>query len=71
MSPNPLTVIFSELVNDFASPVVTPRQVDAPNDCGISFNDFQGMEVEDRVEAYLPHDESAVFESYGAQKSNA
>jgi len=43
-------------------------QVDAPNDCGISFNDFQGMEVEDRVEAYLPNDENAVFESYGAEK---
>jgi len=44
-------------------------QVDAPNDCGISFNDFQGMEVDDRVEAYLPNDDSAVFESYGAEKA--
>ena len=114
-------------------------QVDAPNDCGISFNDFQGMEVclraaasharvtggaanervaglagltapapatesipscprsspvhqaddpcsgypphpthtqplrqvDDRVEAYLPNDDSAVFESYGAEKSQS
>jgi len=44
-------------------------QVEAPNDCGISFNDYQGMEVEDRVEAYLPNDENAAFESYGADKS--
>jgi len=46
-------------------------QVNAPNDCGISFNDYQGMEVDDRVEAYLPSDADAVFESYGAQKGKA
>jgi len=44
-------------------------QVDAPNDCGISFNDYQGMEVEDRVEAYLPADASIEFESYIGEKS--
>jgi len=33
-------------------------QVDAPNDCGLSFDDYQGMEVADRVEAYQPASES-------------
>ena len=28
------------------------EQVDAPNECGMSFDDFQTMEPEDRVEAY-------------------
>jgi translation initiation factor IF-2 len=28
------------------------EQVDAPNECGISFEDYQGMEPNDRVEAY-------------------
>ena len=30
------------------------EQVDAPNECGVSFDDYQGMEVDDRVEVYLP-----------------
>ena len=28
------------------------ERVDAPDECGMSFDDFQGMEPEDRVEAY-------------------
>jgi len=28
------------------------EQVDSPDECGISFDDYQGMEPEDRVEAY-------------------
>ena len=43
-------------------------QVDAPNDCGISFNDFQGMEPEDRVEAYTPRDDNSDV-SYGGSKT--
>ena len=33
-------------------------QVDAPDECGMSFDDFQGMEPEDRVEAYAARDVS-------------
>ena len=32
------------------------EQVDAPDECGMSFDDFQGMEAEDRVEAYAARD---------------
>ena len=32
------------------------EQVDAPNECGISFDDYQGMEPDDRVEAYAARD---------------
>lgn len=32
------------------------EQVDAPDECGMSFDDFQGMEPEDRVEAYAARD---------------
>ena len=31
-------------------------QVDAPNECGMSFDDYQGMEPEDRVEVYKGRD---------------
>ena len=34
------------------------EQVDAPDECGISFDEFQGMEPEDRVEAYAARDVS-------------
>jgi len=33
-------------------------QVDAGNECGVSFLDFQAMEPDDRVEVYLPGDGS-------------
>jgi len=32
------------------------EQVDAPDECGMSFDDYQGMESEDRVEAYAGKD---------------
>ena len=32
------------------------EQVNAPDECGMSFDDFQGMEPEDRVEAYAARD---------------
>ena len=32
------------------------EQVDAPNECGMSFDDFQDMQPEDRVEAYAARD---------------
>jgi len=34
------------------------EQVDEPNECGMSFDDFQGMEGEDRVEAYAAREVS-------------
>ena len=34
------------------------EQVDAGNECGVSFADFQAMLPEDRVEVYLPGDGS-------------
>jgi hypothetical protein len=33
-------------------------QVDAPDECGMSFDDFQGMTPEDRVEAYAAREVS-------------
>lgn len=42
-------------------------QVDSPNDCGLSFDDYQGMAAADRVEAYTPaSDDSDV--SWGGAK---
>lgn len=35
------------------------EQVEAPEDCGISFDDYQGMEVGDRVEVYAARDAQA------------
>jgi translation initiation factor IF-2 len=35
------------------------EQVEAPEDCGISFDDYQGMEVGDRVEVYAARDSQA------------
>jgi len=32
------------------------EQVDSPDECGMSFDDFQGMEPQDRVEAYAARD---------------
>lgn len=34
-------------------------QVGAPDECGLSFDDFQGMEPADRVEAYVPRADAA------------
>ena len=36
-------------------PPLPCAQVDAPNECGVSFDDFQTMQPEDRVEAYSPN----------------
>ena len=46
-------------------------QVDAPNECGMSFDDFQDMQPEDRVEAYAARESSGDDVGYGGSKGQA
>jgi len=61
-------VVYEGKLQSLRSIKDTVDQVDAPNDCGISFNDYQGMEVDDRVEAYTPNDDNSDV-SYGGNKN--
>ena len=47
------------------------EQVDAPNECGMSFDDFQDMQPEDRVEAYAARDAGGDDVGYGGSKISA
>jgi len=47
------------------------EQVDAPNECGMSFDDFQDMQPEDRVEAYAARGADGDDVGYGGSKISA
>ena len=44
------------------------ERVDAPNECGMSFDDFQDMQPEDRVEAYAARDDEGSDVGFGGSK---
>jgi len=49
-------IVYEGKLQSLRSEKDSVEQVDAPNECGMSFDDFQDMQPEDRVEAYAARD---------------